>query len=221
MNAITIVLAMLGVLLVSTLPSLLLWARLKNLKHQDALFLICAAANAAIAMILTGGITYLFDSWVSYLTWLAAMYSMARYGFHVATTVVSHFTILFLLKAALITLFTAIMYTFLLDTYNRAYAEMVLVATAIVLFLVGSKKKQSNEVTFSGMDNGQSTLQKATTADGAYTINHGGREAPTLTIHRAMTDQEMEGANKEYTKALEQWATINGDPQPVMQTGVR
>lgn len=156
---------MLGVLLVSTLPSLLLWARLKNLKHQDALFLICAAANAAIAMILTGGITYLFDSWVSYLIWLAAMYSMARYGFHVATTVVSHFTILLFLKAALITLFTAIIYTFLPDSYNRAYAEIVLVATAIVLYLVGRKKKQSNEVTFSGIDNGQSTLQKATTAD--------------------------------------------------------
>lgn len=65
---------------------------------------------------------------------------MARYGFHVATTVVSHFTILLFLKAALITLFTAIIYTFLPDSYNRAYAEIVLVATAIVLYLVGRKR---------------------------------------------------------------------------------
>lgn len=32
-----------------------------------------------------------------------------------------------------------------------------------------------------------------------------------------MTDQKMESANKEYTKALEKWAAINGDPQLVMQ----
>lgn len=125
-----------SVLLLTTIPSLFIRNKISDTSKFQPIIFFGAIGNAIIAMQITGGISYLLDSIISYLIWFSVMYSLTRFA-NIITPKnkrTPYYIVVLALKSLAISLFLVVLFLFLSNPLNRVFAEITIIALAIFFY---------------------------------------------------------------------------------------